>query len=164
MYPKLLSRTFENVITVEPDPLNFEILLANCTETNIIASNLAFGPTKGRGKIQRPIKTNVGMNYVEELSSMSLLNDVFSIIDVVTIDDYLEDLHPPITRAKIDLLMLDTEGSEYGILQGARRTIFEHRPVIFCERPNTNVVSLLDTLGYRQATTSAMDTVFIPWD
>ena len=36
MYPKLLSKMFNLVYTLEPDPLNFFCLTSNCPETNVI--------------------------------------------------------------------------------------------------------------------------------
>jgi FkbM family methyltransferase len=158
MYPKLLSRQFEKVITFEPDLLNYDILQRNCVETNITAFPLALGYDHGVGVMRRPSRINVGMNYVENVGELDNLSPIQDKVDIIPLDRIMKpDLN-------VDLLMLDVEGSELSVLLGSKEIITMFRPVIFCERPTINVHSFLEAYGYRKADTSAMDTVFIPWD
>ncbi len=64
-------------------------------------------------------------------------------IEVVAIDDL--DIRPP-TVVKIDV-----EGFELPVLEGMRRTIAEHAPVIICELHGTHVefAAFMREVGYR---------------
>ena len=49
-------------------------------------------------------------------------------VPVVTLDSYLTDEDPTIAERGIDLLKIDTEGFEYEVLLGARKTVLTLRP------------------------------------
>jgi FkbM family methyltransferase len=67
-------------------------------------------------------------------------------IEVVAIDDLVADGFKPPTVVKIDV-----EGFELPVLEGMRKTIAEHKPVIICELHDTHVefVEFMDEVGYR---------------
>ena len=46
---------------------------------------------------------------------------------VVKLDDIFD------TNKNLDFLKIDTQGSEYSVLQGAKNTILKHKPIIYCE-------------------------------
>jgi FkbM family methyltransferase len=46
-------------------------------------------------------------------------------------------------------IKIDVQGFEYEVLQGAKRTLEESRPVVLTESPGNNELDFLDKLGYR---------------
>lgn len=147
MYPRLLSRMFERVITFEPDPLNFKTLVTNCDNDNIIKIQGALGDHNGYCEIHRHSMQNTGMHQTK-VNSTGM------------IPMFMLDLIIP-SNAEVDLLMLDLEGFEIHALTGAMSLIKKNKPVIFAERPTNEVYSLLDRLGYTGDCMSAMDVIFV---
>jgi FkbM family methyltransferase len=68
-------------------------------------------------------------------------------VELVALDDLVGagELPPP------QLVKIDTEGAELQVIEGMRRTIAEHAPVLVVETHDTNerLVALLEELGYR---------------
>jgi hypothetical protein len=74
-------------------------------------------------------------------------------IGVVTIDEYVKNNAPP------DVIKIDTEGAEYGIIKGAKRTLREYSPSLLIEVhtfktnwDDSDLISLLASNGYRIGT------------
>jgi hypothetical protein len=62
-----------------------------------------------------------------------------------------------------DLIQLDVEGYEQFAIQGARRTIEAHRPVIIAERfDGPDHIAFMDGFGYALTDTSFMDSIYTP--
>ncbi len=63
--------------------------------------------------------------------------------------------------ASIDFVKIDVEGGELDVLKGAARTIWRHRPLIYCEVSETwagafgyapdDLLQFMSSLGYREA-------------
>ena len=145
LYPKLLSKYFERVYTVEPDPVNFHCLAINCDRPNIIKMNAAVGETNELVSIKVQWSENVGMHQVE--------HGVGSSIPTILIDQLALD--------QCDLLWLDTEGYEIHALRGALKTIKEFSPIISLEDITQECLDLLEPIGYYVAAVSEMDTILI---
>ena len=74
-------------------------------------------------------------------------------IQVEVLDDLLRE------ERRVDLVKVDTEGGEYGVLLGATKTLRRHRPIVTFECGDNSLVNydhsagdlydLLDGLGYR---------------
>lgn len=147
MYPRLLSRLFKKVYTFEPDPLNFKTLVTNCDQDNIVKMQAALGASDGFCEIHRRTMHNTGMHQVKsnptEMIPLLALDMVFPI------------------GFKVDLIMLDLEEYELYALYGMREILKKNKPVLFVERPTDSVFHFLTRLGYKSATTSAMDTIFV---
>lgn len=148
MYPKLLSRIFDHVYTFEPDSLNYETLKLNCPDRNIIKTNAALGKENGWCLVKRLTMQNTGMHKVEFSNTQTPDKS-----PMYKLDDMIFD--------RVDLIMLDLEGYEYFALQGALMTIKKFKPVIFIERPSTEIRNLLGGIGYWSVMQSAMDEVFV---
>lgn len=144
MYPKLLATMFRTVYTFEPDPLNFRTLVTNCTDDNIIKMQAALGSNNDFCVVNRCTMQNTGMH--------TITTDQQGIVPVLTIDQF--------NIPNVDLIMLDLEGYEYNALIGAAKTIKLCKPLIFAERPNSQVVELLTKWNYIQIVNSEMDVVF----
>jgi FkbM family methyltransferase len=142
MYPRLLSQMFQMVYTFEPDPLSFHCLVANCQQDNIIKIQSALGREPALIHVQRsPDPRNVGMHTVKPGGAIPQLPVDWLRLEIC------------------DLLMLDVEGYEVGVLEGAHETLTRCRPMIFAERGD-HLIHILAKYGYEKLGESAMDTVF----
>lgn len=145
MYAKLLSKLYDWVYTFEPDMLNHRVLCQNCISDNIIVIQGALGNQDGAfvNVSQRNMK-NTGMHTVSISQNGNvplLMLDSFNFSDV-------------------GLLMLDLEGFEECAIHGAIKTIINNDLLLFCERPNTELIELLKMYGYTRVYQSKMDTIF----
>ena len=144
MYPRLLSSMFTNVYTFEPDPLSFHCLVNNCQLDKIIKINAGLGSHENMLSVKRNVPSNVGMNttLIEESSRIpQLMLDHFDF-------------------KSCGLLMLDVEGYEPHIIQGALGLIERCRPVIFAENGNEGVLDPIKRFGYTLVAISAADRVY----
>lgn len=112
-----LAKTFDEVWTFEPDPENFQCLRLNRAGMNIRAAPYALGAKAGRTNLELPPheKNNVGAYRLSDGES----------IPVVAIDE--------MAVPACDLIVLDTEGTEHIILEGAKKTLQTHKPILMIE-------------------------------
>lgn len=152
LWPKKLSKHFENVYTFEPCQHNFRALMANVTEKNIFAARGVLGAFPHFVGLHVNEK-NTGGHWVEGSGN----------IPVYTIDGlFLKD---------VSLIALDVEGSELFALQGAIRTIDECSPVIvFEDNGNSSfkggyepieIYDLLLGLGYNEIFSTETDRIWV---
>jgi hypothetical protein len=68
-------------------------------------------------------------------------------VPTTSIDDFLAE-NPSLAPR---VVKIDVEGHEVAVLQGMKRTLADHGPVILCEmhRTNREVASELEAVGYR---------------
>ena len=120
-----LARKFKEVIAFEAVPATFDFLRRNTSDVaNITALNVAVGPEKGETYLSHYPKHG-------QLSHVAPATDVpkterVGPIPVVTIDSM--ELHD------VSFIKLDVEGFELPVLEGARRTIEQWRPLILVEQ------------------------------
>lgn len=133
VYPKILAKKFETVLTFEPDLENFMCLDVNVGELNVKKFNSALGDCVGKVKTFRvdSEKQNYG-------ATQTMASDHG--VQVIRIDD--------LGLASLDFLMLDIEGWEQFALNGAKATIQKYNPVISLE-----LKGLGDKHGYTDAYT-----------
>lgn len=150
VWPKVFSQHFDLVYTFEPDEVNYKCLLLNCNENNIIKSNSALGAEQGSCGYNR-INGNCGAGHVSQDTTHKM-----STIDGLNL-------------LSCGLIQLDIEGYELNALKGARKTIFNHSPVIVVEDKGLSekygvkkgeITEYLSNFGYSIAKTINRDIIF----
>jgi FkbM family methyltransferase len=136
----------------EPVPFLFEKAKQNILLNdfkNIYLSNLALSDKSGVLYFDLPSNRNFGsinMSLVATPNSKE--------VKAITFDEFAESEK----LEKIDLIKIDVEGFEYKVLEGARKSIEKHKPILFIELINeylkrngnsgTQLVNRLAEFGY----------------
>lgn len=142
MYPRLLAEKFKAVYTFEPDPLNFFCLTQNCQIDTIVKIQAALGNNNSLLKIARSAMSNTGMHRMEP-------NGFITQIQIDNID-----------FPELDLILLDVEGYEANILDGAIATLRRHKPVVVCENGSEHIGERLAPIGYVLQGWSKSDAIY----
>jgi FkbM family methyltransferase len=149
-YVRMYAYMFEQVISFEPDPLNFYCLQKNITSSNVRAINACVGDSNDQLSLVRS-KWNCG--YVRVAGPGQ--------IPTQRIDDLELEV--------CDLIHLDIEGYEYNALLGATSTMARCSPVVAFESKNLSenyghslnkIKDLMRSHGYAQVDEIYMDTVW----
>jgi len=100
---------------------------------------------RSHGRAEFLLLPEPSQSHLKERSPHREASDTIT-VEVTSIDEAVGSLglRPP------DMIKIDTEGSEVDVLEGARRTLTKHRPVVICELHKTNleILELLADLGY----------------
>lgn len=112
-----LAKSFETVMTAEPDATNYECLKRN-VPANVVHRQAGFAAETGTTLVNK-VKGNAGAHFI------SGVTPGFGEIPIITIDS--------MNLSACDLLILDIEGSEPAALYGAEQTIRKFRPVVMFE-------------------------------
>ena len=135
-YSLLAASTNRNATVLAFEPLQqaYNRLLKNVKAnrlSNVNCYNLAVGDTNGTGQLFHVAKGGIPSNSSLSDRFLKRGNEEYSAqnIDVVTFDDFVRAQQIP----RVDLIKLDTEGTEHLALKGMKKTLQEHRPTIFCE-------------------------------
>lgn len=138
VWPWYLSQRFEQVVTFEPNEVNFHHLQQNAPD--VIAYHGALGKEAGSVSLTNGEKDNAGTWYVSGEGQ----------IPMTTIDSF--------GFSDVDLICLDVEGHELAALEGAANTLDRCRPVVMLEEKplphmrrgeHTKAREFLESLGYR---------------
>ena len=138
VWPWLLAKRFQRVVTFEPDMQCFHCLEANLLGVKNVTA-IPFGLWDRPAKISMvPVPGNLGAQSITLGGTGS----------AVTIDQNVSE--------PVDLIYLDIEGAEWEALHGAIRTIQNYKPVIAVEDKNLGSVPrgtiekwLAKEFGYR---------------
>lgn len=164
IFPKYLSRFFDEVWSFEPSPSSFTKMKRNCPERNVVKINRALGDRTDcvslacRRRDGKRGTVHAGLTFVDREAPVS-----GTTADMVPLDSY--------HFAALDLLYLDLEGYEYFALKGAESSIRQHRPVIsveinrncgFYDVEPEQIRQLIRGLGYQFALQTQSDEVFVP--
>lgn len=154
MYARLYAKRFKHVFAFEPEPVAFTCMVNNNPYDHVIKLNAALGPGHGIVGLYRVPQEgpgtndlNIGMNILQPPSEQ------FN-IPMMTIDS--------LNLAECDLIALDVEGFEQGVLEGARSTIEKYKPVIIAERFNSpEQQQFMNDLGYQYTDQSFLDSIYV---
>jgi len=132
------------VYSVEPFPLNFDILRANVRKlglSNVELINCAVSDMGGRLRMEVPTFTESGESFYDArlipAGSRSSLRQAE--VDVTTVDSLFVHIPSPVTFVKCDV-----EGQELKTLRGAVKLIEKHKPAWLLE------ISLMDSSTHDQ--------------
>lgn len=115
LWPLALAGAFASVVTFEPAPTNFEALEQNiAAQPTIDAYPYALGSSAGAVGLMRP-RPHAGLWRVEGDGT----------VPRVALDDVLME--------PVDALVLDVEGAEIDVWDGAEDLIARHRPLLWFE-------------------------------
>jgi len=165
VFPRIMSSVFETVYTFEPDGYSFHCLVNNCQLDNIKKFNAALGAKhemvyqKYRGQhnvgvnnYSRPIEGQVPIMEVRDVTHI----DEIALVNIpqIRIDD--------LGLQNCNLIHLDVEGYEGFIVEGAKETIREFKPVIIVETLTPEAEDFIKSIGYCSLHHTDMnDVVFI---
>ncbi len=128
VYGIMISNIAKQIYAFEPYSKNFKSLIRNIKLnkiTNIIPLNLALSKQNSYQNLYSFDVSNSMSSLVlsKELSNLNLTTEKTK---VVRLDDFVKGL--PIK--KLDVIKIDTEGSEIDILDGGMRTIKKFKPLL----------------------------------
>jgi FkbM family methyltransferase len=134
-----------HVYAFEPTPDNAAEIRSNVALNglpNVTVIEKAAGAAAGTGRLQ--VVDDQSWSKLLETGDHPFTEQVMD-IEVVAVDDLVGEIRPP-TVVKIDV-----EGFELQVLEGMRRTIAEHAPVIICELHDTHreFAAFARDVGYR---------------
>lgn len=117
------------VYTFEPDPISYKILLQNIQANhfkNIIAKPLAISNKKIKLDLYKS-KNNYGDNrvYASDIPSAKLKVQADSLDNLLKMFFY--------GAQRVTLLKIDTQGFEPFVIEGAKKLIKKHKPILFFE-------------------------------
>lgn len=115
-----IAKDVKKVVAVEPDPVNFKFLAFNVrlnnVEDRVILHNLALGERDGQAFLDRSGygfgRSKITTGKTDYLTKIKTVDNLIS-------EDGLE---------RVDLIKIDTEGSELEILEGAKETLQGYKP------------------------------------
>lgn len=146
LWPLRLARAFERVLTFEPDPGCYEAMLRNGLPGNALARPYALGNAPGLVHM-RP-GASAGSTRLRKPG------DGYP-VEVITLDS--------LNLSELDALVLDVEGMEAAVLDGARATVRRCRPIIMVEEwDRAGSLAFMSGLGYRRAATVHSDGIYVP--
>jgi FkbM family methyltransferase len=138
MYPLRLLDHFQQVLTFEPEPLNFHCLAANCGTPRITVFQAGLGSSARTARLAPGWEANCGNWHVDWTDAGT---NVGSDICILSIDN----LHLPV----LDAIFLDAESSEDKIIIGAQQTLDRCRPrLIMSETATEEMIAMLLRLNY----------------
>jgi FkbM family methyltransferase len=153
VWSKIYSPLFKEVVTFEPNDINFECFKRNVDEANVTIYKAGLSDKEGFCKsVDGDGDKNYGALQIEEAEEG---------IPMMTIDSL--NLNP-------DLIQLDVEGFEENAIRGARNTIMRSRPIIIIEQKklakngmnDAEIAIMIQRMGYFFAERVWSDNVFIP--
>jgi len=154
VYSFQLAKYFNIVHSFEPNPLLFPYLNKNLKKIlkNIQLYNYALSDTNGDTKLKLPIRTeSIFKNNIEELyqlgaASIHSKNKFTNFKEVIVKKKKLDDFK---IINKIGFIKIDVEGHEIEVINGAKETITNNKPVLLVEIEERHTqASVIESINY----------------
>jgi|GEM_PF-880331 len=128
-HSKLVGDT-GTVYAFEPESINFDLLMKNLKE-NKCDNTKAFQSAVGDKNGQMTLYIDCINRGAMSMHPKNIVGDSGKVtVQSITLDDYVEK---NIISKKIDLIQMDTQGSEAMIVRGAQNMLTENKPLIIME-------------------------------
>ncbi len=116
LWTRYMARDFSRVVAFEPEKDNFACLLRNTEKLrNVDTYRVALAEKSGWGTMVNPMHNNTGAWELTDGNDISLK----------ALDSF--------EFTSVDLIKIDTQGSEAGVLEGARETLLREKPIVIVE-------------------------------
>jgi FkbM family methyltransferase len=117
------------VICVEPSPQNFPLLCENVKrQKNCELVKVALGNSEATVQFRQD-RTTGAWDQIISSHHIAGADSANASVRQTTVDTLVASLH----LSRLDFIKIDTEGSEYGILEGMRGTVVKYNPIVFME-------------------------------
>jgi FkbM family methyltransferase len=141
------------VQSFEPYFENFELLERNIVKNGlsdyVVAHRVALGAEQGLATLKNAEPGNLGMVTVQYQENVSAPINIKNTAEVKTLDQCVQELMPEY----IDLLKIDTEGSEVNVIRGGLGVLERYQPFIWVEIWSEDsfatIRDILEKVGYR---------------
>jgi FkbM family methyltransferase len=141
-YTYALARLAKHVWAFEPNPKMFNILKRGAA-ANVTAAMLALSDRSGRSELRVPRMRKGGYSNQGASLSTAKITANYRTVDIESAR--LDDL----TLQDIGFIKIDVEGFETEVLQGARETIRQSRPIIIVELEERYTKTPIETMLQR---------------
>lgn len=141
---------FQNVEIFEPDTSNIECLESNLEDKkNYNLHKIGLGSKAEAKTFYKSMTTSGGHSFYRDQVFEDRVEE--SVLEIKRLDDY--------NFKNVDLIKIDTQGSEYDILLGGKQTLLDNDCVLNVEIEHKNelqrqagkkIIELLNTLGYTE--------------
>lgn len=131
LYVHFLSQQAKKIISFEPVPFTFDILLNNASKfgwNNLEAHQIAISDKVGETSIKVPIQSGVYNYFRATVSEQENGKGTSYMVHTKTIDSLFMKFNEPIS-----LIKCDTEGHELAALKGAQQFLKTKRPAWLME-------------------------------
>lgn len=140
------------VIGFEPEWRNFEVLQENALRYGFLAHQKGvWNRHCAWGRCTVESEGNLGMTRVELFDREDFPSDDSYAVEIVRLDDWWAS-NPLLQGHRLTLLKIDAEDGEPAVIDGAKKLIATHRPVLFTESRHIDhfeqLMALLTSLGY----------------
>jgi len=141
---------FNNVIIFEPEPSNIECLKENLkVHSNFTLHEVGLGSKEEIREFYTSLTTSGGHSFYRDQIFESEVEK--TVLPIKRLDDY--------NLTDIDLIKIDTQGSEYDILLGGEQTLINNDAVLNIEiehkneghkKRATEIIDFLSSVGYKE--------------
>jgi FkbM family methyltransferase len=138
IYAVPYAKKIKRIIAFEPDPKSAKLLLQSIQLNdayNIELRQKAVGSSRQRVRYY--------LSSVPMTSGMTMANEILEELEVETTDLDTELLY----ESKVDWLLIDVEGSEIGVLVGAKKLLKQYSPKIILECNKKNITKVSSILA-----------------
>jgi len=155
---------FDNVIIFEPESSNIECLKENLKmHSNFTLHEVGLGSKEEIREFYTSLTTSGGHSFYRDQIFENEVNKIM--LPIKKLDDY--------NLTNVDLIKIDTQGSEYDILLGGKQTLINNDAVLNVEIEHKNekqkqkgkeIIKFLESVGYREYGRSRKkEVVFTKW-